>query len=481
MFTYRDGPGTRGPSAGKVPERLDSRSHRAPSASWMMPLQRLLLRPVPTSVLSAVSLLVVAMAALCWTPGALDAQTLRGGTASLDRQNHQAHSHGFTYLDTPDQVRQFVASGYLVPVVPNRDFDVHNVSFPYARPEVNLFIQRLAAQYRSACGEKLVVTSLTRPRSNQPWNASSRSVHPTGMAVDLRRSGNASCRNWLERTLLALEREGLLEAIYERNPPHYHVAVYPQPYATYVAQMTGNDAVVANANSGDTRVETEWVTHRVRRGETLSGIGDRYGVAISRIRAENRIQGSRILVGQELRIPVYRTVAVTASADAPSPAAESSPEPTARSLPAAAAAEDLALDDGGAPGDPAPSAAPAASYESAESAQSGTRTASGTPAVHRVGRGESLWTIARLYGVSEGELRTANGIRGSRILAGQELQIPVTNGATAELLRHTVANGESLWIIARRHGVTVEDLRRTNRIGSSRIHPGQVLDIPVSR
>jgi len=443
----------------------------------MMPLQRLLLRPVPTSLLSAVSLLVVATVAVCWSPAALEAQTLRGGTASLDRQNHQAHAHGFTYLDTPEQVRQFVASGYLVPVVPNRDFDVHNVSFPYARPEVNLFIQRLAAQYRSACGEKLVVTSLTRPRSNQPWNASARSVHPTGMAVDLRRSGNASCRNWLERTLLALEGEGLLEAIYERNPPHYHVAVYPQPYATYVAQMTGNDAVVANANSVDTRVETEWVTHRVRRGETLSGIGDRYGVAISRIRAENRIQGSRILVGQELRIPVYRTVAVTASADARPPAAEPSGQPTARSLPAGSAAEELALDDGGDSGDPAPATA----TESAGSAQPGTRSASSAPAVHRVGRGESLWTIARLYGVSEGEIRTANGIRGSRILAGQELRIPVNNGATAELLRHTVANGESLWVIARRHGVTVEDIRRTNRIGSSRIHPGQVLDIPVSR
>jgi LysM repeat protein len=101
--------------------------------------------------------------------------------------------------------------------------------------------------------------------------------------------------------------------------------------------------------------------------------------------------------------------------------------------------------------------------------------------VHRVGRGESLWTIARLYGVSEGELRTANGIRGSRILAGQELRIPVTNGATAEVLRHTVARGESLWIIAQRHGVSVDEIRRTNRIGSSRIHPGQVLDIPVGR
>lgn len=416
-----------------------------------------------TSALATIFLVLMAVAV--WAPGTLEAQSLRGGTASLDRQNHQAHAHGFTYLETPDQVRQFVSSGYLVPVVPNRDFDVHNVSFPYARPEVGVFIRRLAAQYRSACGERLVVTSLTRPRSNQPWNASSRSVHPTGMAVDLRRSANASCRNWLERTLLALEVEGLLEAIYERNPPHYHVAVYPQPYVTYVARITGNNAVMAQA--ADTRVESEWVTHRVRRGETLSGIGDRYDVAISRIRAENRIEGSRIVVGQDLRIPVYRTVAVTASSDGLSLAAGSRYQPTARALPSGSAAEDFSLDDGG---DSAP-----------EAAQSGTGTASSAPAVHRVGRGESLWTIARRYGVSEGELRTANGIRGSRILAGQEIRIPVTNGATAELLRHTVANGESLWIIARRHGITVEDLRRTNRIGSSRIHPGQVLDIPVSR
>jgi LysM repeat protein len=424
---------------------------------------------LPPVRFSAGVLAAVALTLLLALPSGSEAQTLRGGTASLDRQNHQADAHGFTRIQTPDQVRQFVAAGYLVPVVPNRDFDVHNVSFPYARPEVRLFIERLASQYRSACGEKLVVTSLTRPTSNQPWNASSRSVHPTGMAVDLRRSHNATCRNWLERTLLTLEAEGLLEAIYERNPPHYHVAVYPQPYATYVARVTGN-AAVAQASAPDTRVEADLVTHTVRRGETLSTIGSRYGVAISRIQSENGIRGSRILVGQQLRIPVYRTVAVTAAA---TPSRSS--EPTARSLPAAEADADLALDEGG-PAAEAPAEAPTATQ-----AASATRTASAGPVVHRVGRGESLWTIARLYGVSEGELRTANGIRGSRILAGQELRIPVTSGATAEVLRHTVARGESLWIIAQRHGVSVDEIRRTNRIGTNRIHPGQVLDIPVGR
>ncbi len=81
-------------------------------------------------------------------------------------------------------------AGYLVQVRANRDFDLHGVSYPFARPETRTFTLRLANQYRLACGEKLVVTSLTRPLSRQPRNASSRSVHPTGMALDVRRSNH---------------------------------------------------------------------------------------------------------------------------------------------------------------------------------------------------------------------------------------------------------------------------------------------------
>jgi hypothetical protein len=178
-------------------------------------------------ILAAAAILV---AGTLFAPApAVEAQSLRGSAASLDRQNEQASLHGFSYLRTPAEVRNFVEQGHLVPVTPNRDFDLHQVSFPYARPAVQVFIERLANQYRSACGEKLVVTSLTRPISNQPANASSRSVHPTGMALDLRRPANARCRSWLESTLLTIESEGVIEAIYERNPPHYHVTVFPTP------------------------------------------------------------------------------------------------------------------------------------------------------------------------------------------------------------------------------------------------------------
>lgn len=396
------------------------------------------------------SLLGAGLAGVCLAALPLDAQSLRGSSASLDRQNQQARLHDFTYLRTPEQVRRFVSSGYLVPVVPTRDMDLHRVSFPYARPEVRLFLQRLSAQYRQACGEKLVVTSLTRPLSNQPPNASSRSVHPTGMAVDLRRSARASCRNWLESTLLALEGQGLIEAIYERNPPHYHVAVYPRPYARYVQRMTGEREVVARAASADAGVELQWITHTVRRGETLSGIASRYETSVARLQAENGVRGTRILVGQRLRVPVYRPV--------PAPVRVAAAENADRADDPVA----LSLDEGDAVAAPAPSNA----------ARSVT---------HRVARGESLWGIARAYGVTESQLRAANGIRGSRILAGQQLVIPGADAPRAASVAHTVRRGESLWAIARRHGTTVDELRRANGIGSNRIVPGQVLDVPVSR
>ena len=89
------------------------------------------------------------------------------------------------------------------------------------------------APYRRASHERLVVTSLTWPNSGQPSYASDRSVHPTGMAVDLRRPGGRR-RAWLESVLLYLEASGVIEATYERRLPHYHVAVFPSLYAAYV-------------------------------------------------------------------------------------------------------------------------------------------------------------------------------------------------------------------------------------------------------
>lgn len=272
---------------------------------------------------------------LCVQPAA--AQTLRGSKTTMVRQNRVAQDHDYTFLRNDAHVRKFVALDLLVPIRGNSNYELASVSYPYARPALKLFIERLAQQYRSACGEKLVVTSLTRPLDEQPRNASDLSVHPTGMAVDLRRSNRSRCRSWLERTLMSLESTGVLDAIRERRPPHYHVALFPAQYAAYVERITDGavqlasnaspaapvrqasleaddtedvaaadepedmDAAAGDAGSGEALTS---INYRVARGETLWSIARRHGITVNDIRTLNGLTGSRIDPGQILAIPV---------------------------------------------------------------------------------------------------------------------------------------------------------------------------------
>jgi hypothetical protein len=246
-------------------------------------------------------------------------QSLRGSSSSLDRQNRVAQDHDYTYLRSSSQVERFANAGYLVRLRSDRDFRLHDVSFPYTRPEVALFVRRLAGQYRNACGEQLVVTSLTRPHSRQPSNASSRSVHPTGMAVDLRRSNNRACRSWIENVLLSLEGSGVLEATRERRPPHYHVALFANQYAGYVKRMTtasiaeatrtaeATGTAEARRTSEATRTAAAGpLEYRVRSGDSLWGIAERHGTTVERLQSANEIRGSRIYAGQLLTVPSTR-------------------------------------------------------------------------------------------------------------------------------------------------------------------------------
>jgi len=182
--------------------------------------------------LAAFSLLTLA------TPAASAyAGDLGGSIKALRKANRVAKRSDFKFLRTSAEVREWVRTERLVTFASTSDYAVSGVSFPYARPAVKLFVERLAADYRKATGERLVITSLTRPLNHQPRNASALSVHPAGMAVDFRVPASKASRKWLEETLLALEDKSVLDATRERHPKHYHVAVFPAEYERYVAQL----------------------------------------------------------------------------------------------------------------------------------------------------------------------------------------------------------------------------------------------------
>jgi uncharacterized protein DUF5715 len=186
----------------------------------------------------------VALASVAFA-GTAQAGELGGSLTSMKHQHGVAVEHNYTFLKTPAQVREYVAEGRLEELPGDANYMLNKVSFPYARREVRLFVERIAADYRAATGGALVVTSLTRPDLLQPRNAHQLSVHPAGMAVDFRVPEDAASRQWLEQTLLSMEKDGLVDATRERHPPHYHVAVFAEPLLAYVEKRDAADAVAA--------------------------------------------------------------------------------------------------------------------------------------------------------------------------------------------------------------------------------------------
>lgn len=192
------------------------------------------------TVAAAAGLLLFALPAWADVP-----VTLRGSPESMLRQNRIAQESDFDFLRTAREVRRAVEAGELVPVNGDENYELAYRSFPYARPELRHFIERLAEEYHAGCGEKLFVTSLTRPMTQQPPNAHPLSVHPAGMAVDLRISQKAACQRWIEAKLLGLEEQGILDITREQNPPHYHVALFPDAYFEHVVEVLELDGVEA--------------------------------------------------------------------------------------------------------------------------------------------------------------------------------------------------------------------------------------------
>ena len=178
--------------------------------------------------------------------------SLRGSRAAMEQQNRIAKDHALDFFRTAPEIHAAVVRGDLVELTGNADYEVADfVRYPYAHPAAVLFVERLSAQYREACGQTLVVTSAVRPVDRQPRNAHALSVHPAGMALDLRVSDRAVCRSWLEGALLGLESRGVLNGIREFHPPHYHVAVFPGPYMAYAEERMRAEAEALAAASPD--------------------------------------------------------------------------------------------------------------------------------------------------------------------------------------------------------------------------------------
>jgi membrane-bound lytic murein transglycosylase D len=231
-------------------------------------------------------------------------------------------------------------------------------------------------------------------------------------------------------TLEAVARasETPLEDVVRLNPHLLRRVTPPGPLA-WVRVPPGRGPATEEALAALPRRDRLAATeHEVKRGETLSSIGRRYGVSASALSEFNGGITSRGLkAGATLLVP--------------------------------AGAARAALAEG--PGGPA------------------------VNGIHTVRRGETLGAIARDYRVSVAQLRAWNDLgQSSLIRAGQRLRVaPASRAASgsraAPAGTHLVRRGETLSGLARRYGVSVQSLMEANGLRSPEaLKAGVRIDIP---
>jgi len=103
------------------------------------------------------------------------------------------------------------------------------------------------------------------------------------------------------------------------------------------------------------------------------------------------------------------------------------------------------------------------------------------PVSHTLQQGETLYSLSRKYGVSVSEIMNANSITSPETLSvGSRLVIPGTNSGdnrdNSPSSRYIVQKGDTFYRIARNHNLTVKELMQLNDFSGNRIlRPGESL------
>jgi len=274
-------------------------------------------------------------------------ESLRGSKESVQKMYDFAQAHHLPFYLTPTNIDDAIRKGALVPLTGDSTYSLtRGVGFSYATREAKQFVLAFAPQYLAACGTPLTVTSAARPTSRQPHNANPLSVHPTGIAVDLRRPPAGPCLTWVRNALSELEAKGFVEATEEHHPVHLHVAVLTEPghvarlpqlvTGTLAARpavlpvdarsvasagdVTSHGGPAAAAQSSPATLAThsraeqssrandaahsDGHSYRVREGDTLWDVARRTGVSVQALaRANHRSTHAVLRPGVTLRLP----------------------------------------------------------------------------------------------------------------------------------------------------------------------------------
>lgn len=216
---------------------------------------------------------------------------------------------------------------------------------------------------------------------------------------------------------------------------------------------TGNTSGSNSSNSSSSNTASG-TKYTVKAGDSVWSVSNKYGITMAQLIQWNNIQNNFIYPGQQL------TVSNSGSTNSASSNTGSS-----------------------------------ANTNNSSSANTGSSSSQGT---YTVKAGESVWSVANKNGITMNQLIEWNNIKNNFIYPGQQLIVKGGNstntntGSTTSAAKpntpntsattstsssgntmYTVKAGESVWSVANKHHITMDQLIEWNNIKNNFIYPGQ--------
>lgn len=205
--------------------------------------------------------------------------------------------------------------------------------------------------------------------------------------------------------------------------------------------------------------------HYVKKGETLSSIADKYNLSIANLKKKNNLHKDILKPKQKLIIQKEEVISIIQPILAENRTQNN---------------DSLTL-----------------------SLQTNSKNGENIPSntTHIVKKGESLFSVSKIYNIEASKLKALNNLSSNKIIVGQELyliesdktpsnkiaenkkvELDINNAekgqkSVASNLKHKVSKGESLFSIAKLYNMTIDEIIETNQLLTNKIQAGQELII----
>lgn len=182
--------------------------------------------------------------------------------------------------------------------------------------------------------------------------------------------------------------------------------------------------------------------HKVKRGDNLGEISDKYGVSVAELKKWNKLRNNNLMTGDKLKIIKNERVVTTVRKEVK------------------------------------------ADKNATETAVTSNEAIENPTDFYEVQKGDNLFSIAKKFNVSLEDLKKWNNLNDLNVVQGSKLALvnndeePVkeaTYKTEVKITEHIVDRGETIGIIARKYDVSISDIKDWNKIEDSNIQLGAKL------